>query len=169
MASSGKVPVFLLSSIDFAEFGQAIRIPEKKLKPPDFESEEISFYGALGLFDTKVPIEFGICIYRKRPFAVEQLEQHARTQELLYAIDDDFIMPIAPNTKRGSTNVPDLEKLIAVKIRRGEGVLFHRETWHSVPYPFIKESFALVGFAKDTAKEDLRVFKLDEKVGMKVR
>jgi ureidoglycolate hydrolase len=169
MASPEKVPVFFLSSIDFTEYGQAVRIPDKKTKRPDFESEVISFYGSLGLFDAKVPIEFGICVYRRRTFAVEQLEQHTRTQELLYAIDDDFIMPVAPNTTRGSTNVPDLEKLIAVRIRRGEGVVFDRRTWHWVPYPLKKESFALVGFAKGTAKEDLKVFNLDGKVRIQVR
>jgi ureidoglycolate hydrolase len=91
------------------------------------------------------------------------------TQELLYAIDDDFIVPVATNAVRGSTNVPDLENLIGVRIRRGEGVLFHRETWHSVPYPYKKESFALVCFAKDTAKEDMHIFKLEEKLRMQAR
>jgi hypothetical protein len=160
MTSSEKVPAFLLSSIDFAKYGQAIIIPDKKTKKPDFESEAISFYGSLGLFDSKAPIEFGICKYGKRAFVVEQLEQHLRTQELLYAIDDDFIMPVALNIVRGSTNAPDLQTLIAVRFRRGEGALIHRETWHWVPYPFKKESFALVGFAKDTAKEDLSTFNL---------
>jgi hypothetical protein len=91
------------------------------------------------------------------------------TQELLYAIDDDFIVAAAPNPVRGSTNLPDLEKLVGVIIRRGEGVLFHREIWHSVPYPYKKESFALVCFAKGTAKGDMHMFKLEKKLILQAR
>jgi ureidoglycolate hydrolase len=155
--------------MDFAVYGKVIGIPDAKKKKPDFESEVISFYGALGVLDTKVPVEFGICVYKKREPVVEELEQHLGTQELLYAIDDDFIVLAAPNAVHGSTNLPDLEKLVGVIIRRGEGVLFHRETWHSIPYPYKKESFALVCFAKGTAKEDMHIFKLEEKLPMQAR
>ena len=155
--------------MDFAEYGQVIGIPDPKKKKPDFESELIRFYGALGVFDSKVPVEFGICVYKKRELVIEQLEQHLGTQELLYAIDDDFIVAAATNAAHGSTNVPDLNKLIGVRIRRGEGVLFHRETWHSVPYSRDKESFALVCFAKGTAKDDMHIFKLDGKPRMEAR
>jgi ureidoglycolate hydrolase len=155
--------------MDFSEYGQVIGVPDAKKRKPDFNSELIRFYGALGVLDTKVPVEFGICVYKKRELVIVELEQHLGTQELLYAIDDDFIVPAAANAAQGSTNVPDLKKLVGVKIRRGEGVLFHRETWHSVPYPCKKESFALVCFAKGTAKEDMHIFKLEEKLFMQAR
>jgi ureidoglycolate hydrolase len=169
MPSLEKVPFLLLSSMDFAKYGQVIGIPDVKTKKPDFESEAISFFGALAVFDSAVPLEFGICVYKKRELVVEELEQHLSTQELLYAIDDDFIVPVATNAVHGSANAPDLKNLIGVRIRRGEGVLFHRETWHSVPYPYKKESFALVCFAKDTAKEDMHIFKLDGKPRIQAR
>jgi ureidoglycolate hydrolase len=169
MQSPKKAPSHLLSAMDFAGYGQVIAIPHPKERKPDFQSEVISFYGALGVLDTKVPVEFGICVYRKRELVVEELEQHLDTQELLYAIDDDFIVAAAPNPVHGPTNLPDLEKLVGVIIRRGEGVLFHRGIWHSVPYPYKKESFALVCFAKGTAGGDMHMFKLGEKLMLQAR
>jgi ureidoglycolate hydrolase len=164
-----QTPAYFLDAIDFTKYGQVIRIPGEKDRRPDFESDDINFYGALGIFDLKVPVEFGICTVRKREFVVAQLEQHNRTQELLYAVDDDFVIPVAPNIVLGSKNAPDLENLVAVRFRRGEGVIFRKGVWHGVPYPFKKKSFALVGFAKNTAKKDFVVHTLSRKIKMRIR
>jgi len=123
-------------------------------------------YGALGVFDAKDTIEFGICTFKKRDLVIEQLEQHVLTQELLYAIDDDFIMPVATNIIQNSKNLPDIDNLIAVQLRRGEGVIFNKNTWHWVPFPYKEKSFALVGFIMDTAKKDLEIFDLKTKIRM---
>ena len=162
MFGKGELLVQYLNKKNFQELGQIIRIPIDKGKKPDFVSEVIKFYGKLGIINGNGPFELGICIFKRRHFIVEQLEHHVHTQELLYAIDDDFIMPIAPTLG----NFPDLENMVAIRVRRGEGILFERGVWHWVPYPLKDESFALVGFAKDTAKNDLVIYDLDEKIRM---
>ena len=167
MSKKIEIAVKHIETIDFSKYGQIIRIPATHEAKPDFESDIINFYGALGIFDSRDTIEFGICIYKKRDLVIEQLEQHMFSQELLYAIDDDFIMPVAPNLIKGSKNLPDLDNLLAVRLRRGQGIIFHKGTWHCVPFPYKKESFALVGFNKNTAKNDLEIIDLDAKVRMK--
>ena len=166
MAVKGEVSIEQIDSIDFKKYGQVIRIPAPDEKKPGFKSNIINFYGALGVFDAKDTIEFGICTFKKRDLVIEQLEQHVLTQELLYAIDDDFIMPVATNIIQNSKNLPDIDNLIAVQLRRGEGVIFNKNTWHWVPFPYKEKSFALVGFIMDTAKKDLEIFDLKTKIRM---
>jgi len=162
MFRKGELFVQNINEKNFKELGQIIRIPVEKGKKPDFESEIIRFYGKLGLINANRPFELGICIFKRRSFIVEKLEHHINTQELLYAIDDDFIMPVAPTLD----NVPDLDNIVAVRVNRSEGVVFERGIWHWVPYPLKDESFALVGFAKDTTENDLEIYTLDEKIRM---
>jgi ureidoglycolate hydrolase len=156
-----------IDAIDFSKYGQIIRIPASNERKPDFESDVINFYASLGVLDSGMPLEFGICTFKKRELIIEQLEQHIMTQELLFAVDDDFIMPVTSNLQSNGKNIPDLENLLAVRILRGEGVIFHRGTWHWVPYSYKEVSFALVGFTKDTAKNDLTIHTLATKIPMK--
>lgn len=166
MARISSITLQYANKSNFKGLGQLIKIPDDESKKPDFESDILTFYGGLGLINSNLPIELGICIFKKREMIIEQFECHSLTQELLYAIDDDFVMPVAPNLTQKDGDVPDLEKAVAIRIRRGEGVIFERGVWHSVPYPFKDESFALVGFTKNTAKNDLKIFNLKEKIRM---
>jgi len=167
MSKKIEISIKQIETIDFTKYGQVIRIPAPHEAKPDLKSDIINFYGALGMFNSHDTIEFGICTFNKRDLVFEQLEQHILTQELLYAVDDDFIIPVAPNLIKSSGNLPDLDNLLAVRIRRGQGVIFHRCTWHWVPFPYKEESFALVGFIKDTSKNDLEIIDLDTKVRIK--
>ncbi len=162
MFKKGELFIQYVDKKNFKELGKIIRIPVEKEKKPDFESEIIKFYGKLGLINGNRSFELGICIFKKRPFIISQLERHVNTQELLYAIDDDFIMPVAP----AIDNVPDLDNIVAVRVNRSEGVIFERGIWHWVPYPLKDESFTLVGFAKDTAEKDFEIYNLDENIRM---
>ena len=166
MSGKRELLVQYVDKSNFQELGQIIRIPVEEGKKTDFESEVIKFYGGLGLINCNGPIELGICTFKKRTLIVEHLEHHAHTQELLYAIDDDFIMPVAPMLDNKIKNSPDLKNMVAIRVRRGDGIIFESGVWHWVPYHLKDESFALVGFAKDTAKNDLVIYDLDESIRM---
>jgi ureidoglycolate hydrolase len=71
-------------------------------------------------------------------------------------------MPAAPNIE--GANEPDLSKLVALRVRRGEGVVFARGVWHGVPFTLKEESFAVVGFSLDTAQNDMYFRDLDPRV-----
>lgn len=124
--------------------------------------EVIEFYGELALMECRGELEFGICVFHKRPMVLDQMERHARTPELLYAIDEDFIAVAAPSEPGGET--PRLSELVALRVRRGEGLLFQTGAWHWAPYPFAEESFALVGFARGTASTDMVIRDLGRKI-----
>ncbi len=113
------------------------------------------FFGELGVMNCPGEIEFGICVFHERPLVLNQMERHALTPELLYAIDEDFIAVAAPSEPGGKA--PRLSELAALKVRRGEGLLFQAGCWHWAPYTFSNESFALVGFARGTATEDMTI------------
>jgi ureidoglycolate hydrolase len=150
-----------VSAENFMNLGQIVTIPIEGSRKVTLESPFFKFYGGLGIMDFSGPMELGVCTFRSRDFVVEELEQHAHTQELLYAIDGDFIMPVAPIEKRNGGPWPDLSKITAISVRQGEGVIFHRGIWHWAPFPLQPVSSVLVGFAKDTAENDLVIRKLD--------
>ncbi|MGA2477222.1 MAG: hypothetical protein ABSG63_00550 [Spirochaetia bacterium] len=128
------------------------------------EAAPVQFYPEQGLITGRGDWELGIVAYRNRPFLVDHLEHHVTTGELLYAVDDDFIMPVAP-TKAG-TELPDIEKMVAVHVRRGQGLLFGTAVWHWAPYPLRPQSFALVGFGRGTSTKDMIIRELDALVEM---
>ncbi len=144
---------------DLGGIGVALRLPDPAVRKPDVENDLLKFFGKLGLIEAPRGVEFGICAYERRELRVEKLEQHRRSAELLYAIDDDFLMPAAPNL---AGDKPDLSRACVLRVRRSEGVIFAPGAWHWVPYPVKKaRSFALVGFAIDTPANDMSFHDLD--------
>jgi ureidoglycolate hydrolase len=148
-----ELSVIETAKADLKGIGTELRLPGPGEKAPDVENQIIRFFGKLGMIESPKAVEFGICAYQRRAFEVERLEQHRLSGELLYAVDEDFLMPVAPNLP--GADKPDLEKAFALHIRRGTGVIFAPGAWHWVPYPLKGASFALVGFALDTAKTDM--------------
>ena len=151
----------------FDEFGIVIKIPTEGKRKPTLQSSFFKHYAELGFIDCKDVVEFGITTFKKRDFDVLQLEQHAETPELLYAIDGVFVMPVAPIIYKNGEAYPDLDKIIAIKVGQGEGVIFKDGIWHWAPYPFNKEkSSVLVGFKKGTCYNDIVIKDLDKKYRM---
>ena len=158
-----KIKVQYVNEKNFKEFGQIIKTPAEGSRNPTHQSTGFKFYGELGLIDTKGKIfELGVCTFKKREMIATQMEQHAKTQELLYAIDGDFIMPIAPITQINGAAHPDMDKVTAIKVRQGEGVIFNDGIWHWAPFPLKETSSVLVGFTKDTALNDIVIKDLKE-------
>ena len=154
MANRNELQVVDAAKADLRGIGVALKLPEPTERRPDVENDIIRFFGKLGVIEAPGGVEFGMCAYEHRDFLVEGLEQHRRSGELLYAIDDDFLMPVAPNLP--NADQPDLSRAFAIRVRRSEGVIFSPGAWHWVPYPIKKgKSFALVGFAIDTPKNDM--------------
>lgn len=151
----------------FNDFGVVIKIPKEGEKEPTLKSSFFKHYAELGFINCKEPVEFGITTFNKRKLLVEKLEQHANTQELLYAINGDFIMPVAPIVYKGGEAFPEVGKIIAITVGKGEGVIFNDGVWHWAPYPSDKEkSSVLVGFKKGTCHNDIIIKDLPQKYMM---
>lgn len=151
-----EIPASLASSV------KRIARPPRDPGGPPTANDAITWFGELGVIRCRSELELGICVFRRRPSVIDRMEQHARTQELLYAIDDDFIAVAAPADP--ATKAPRLSDLAAVIVRRGEGLLFQTGAWHWAPFPMKDESFALVGFARGTATKDMIVRELGQTI-----
>jgi hypothetical protein len=151
----------------FKKFGEILRIPVEGELKPTLQSDSFKHYAGLGFLDCTDSVEFGITTFNRRPFNVVQLEQHAKTPELLFAIDGAFVMPVAPIIYKDREAYPDIGEIIAIKVDRDEGVIFKDGIWHWAPYPFDKEkSSVLVGFKKGTCEDDIIIRDLKEQYKM---
>jgi len=151
-----------ISAENFSDLGQVITIPVPGERVPTLEKSFFRHYAALAFLDCYGPVELGITTFRKRELKADKLEQHAGTPELLYAIDGDFVMPVAPSHMNGKVAAPDLTRIRAIRVRQGEGLIFQDGMWHWAPFPVQKDpSSVLVGFKIGTAENDILIHDLD--------
>ncbi len=94
--------------------------------------------------DTEVGV--GMVRTQMRPFVVEEMERHDSREEVLLAIDEDILQPVAmyhelydPNEK------PDAEKVQVFHIKKGQGIILNKGIWHSPAYPAYEETTYLFG------------------------
>ena len=157
---------YLSPKVFDSSLGQIIFTPKEGEREPTLQSEAFKFYGGIALMNIKEVFELGICVFNQRELATDQLEQHALTQELLFAIDGDFIMPVAPVVQRNGESWPDLDHMVAIRVPMGQGVVFNNGIWHWAPFPLKATSSVIVGFEKDTADKDLVIRDLDSRIVM---
>lgn len=93
-----------------------------------------------------------------------QLEQHLTTPELLFALNSDFVTPVAPIIKKDGKVYPDLDKMIAIIIRENSGIILEKEVFHFALWPLKDSSSALVGFQKGVIEGDIIITELDEEI-----
>jgi len=147
---------------DVKHIGQVIRLSRDPGVIPSLSSDVLDFYGGLAIIDSSASLELGICFFHHRPLLLDGLERHRKSQELIYAVDDDFIICAACHDE--GRNGPDPATVTALRIPRASGIVFHRGIWHGVPFSLGKDSFALVGFAKGTANDDMTIHTFPEPV-----
>lgn len=146
------------------EFGNLIKVPKKDERKPTLESDFLKYYGGMGFLSCKDLLDFGIITFKKRDFEVEQLEQHTLSNELLFAIDRPFVIPITSNIYNNGEAFPDIKKIKAIRINQGEGIIFKKGIWHWAPFPLSnEEASALVAIRKGTCDDDIFIKKLDTK------
>lgn len=147
---------------NFQAFGKVISVMAKS--QPDTESDIQMFYGQLAMMQCQGSIELGICVAKNRAFVVDTLEQHAETAELLAALRGDFITPVTTSVMIDGKQCPDMEKITAVRVNQGEGVVFDKGIWHWTPYAVTESCDVLVAFKTDTPKNDFIANKLTTEI-----
>jgi len=161
-----KMLIQYVSKENFSDLGVVIQIPKEGEVKPLLEASFFKHYGPLGFIEGKEDVEFGITTFKKRLLIASKLEQHSQTQELLYAIDGDFIMPVAPIINKEEKEFPDEEKILIIRVPQGVGVIFKKGYWHWAPFPIKDTSSVLVGFKKGTAENDIIIKDLKNKILM---
>ena len=146
----------------FQAFGRAIYIHDQL--QPDAQTDIQAYYGQLAIMDCDQPLQIGICAAKNRPYIVDQLEQHAETAELLVALKGDFVTPVTVSKVVDGKQYPDMDKVAAIRVNQGQGVLFNKGIWHWTPYAVAEACDILVVFKKDTPKNDFISCKLQEKL-----
>lgn len=166
----GDLIVENVNNENFKGLGEIIKIPIEGEREPTLKSPFFNHYAGLGFIDCSDTVEFGITTFNKRELEVDKLEQHAKTPELLFAIDGAFVMPVAPITYQKGEAFPNLNQIKAIKVDQGEGVIFKDGIWHWAPYPYNKEkSSVLVGFKKGTYDDDIIIKDLEKKYLMIIK
>lgn len=163
-----KLKVTKVTKENFKNFGQFMYIPAEGEFIPTNQAAFFKFYGGMGLMDCHGITELGICTFKKRPLETSELEQHAGTPELLYALDGDFMMPIAPIIYQNGASCPDVSRAMAIRVNQYEGVIFNDGIWHWAPFPLQETSSVIVGFKKDTALTDILIKDIGDKIVMEV-
>jgi hypothetical protein len=152
-------------NMDISKIGKIIGIPEEGSMIPSVESSFFRHYGPLGYLACSDAFELGIATFNKRDLVFQQLEQHVKTQELCFAINGDFVMPVAPTRITDGAEYPDEDSIMAIHVKTGEGVILENGIWHGAPYPYgdKKQSSVLVLFKKDTVATDITFRELSAK------
>lgn len=151
---------------NFQAFGKVISVTAKA--EPDAQSDIQTFYGQLAIMECQGSFELGICVARNRAYVVDTLEQHAETAELLAALRGDFVTPVTSSVVIDGKQCPDMDKLTAIRVNQGEGVVFDKGIWHWTPYAVTETCDVLVVFKTDTPKNDFSCSSLSEEIAMKV-
>ncbi len=135
---------------------------------PDAVTDIQSYYGQLAIMKCDDAIQIGICVAKNREYIVDEMEQHAQTSELLFAVKGDFVTAVAPSVQVNGELRPDTDKAIAVRVNQGEGIFFDEGVWHWTPYAITPACDVLVAFKKDTPKNDFISCRLDEAIRMEL-
>ena len=103
----------------------------------------------------------GMLWCRNRKMTVNKMEHHKHTVEILVAINNDYILCVAP----GNTAAPELDKIKAFRIKQGTVILMEKSCWHWIPFPLNDEDAQIMVIFKDkTGVEDLVFADLPEAV-----
>ena len=141
------------------DWRSVLRLPDPTVRPPDVENDIIRFFGKLGVIEApaawssaSAPTSIGT--RGRRAGAASRVRRVAVCHRRRFSH--------AGGPESANLNQPDLSKAFAIRVRRSEGVIFAPGAWHWVPYPLKKgKSFALVGFAIDTPKNDMFTYVLN--------
>lgn len=162
-----KIKAEKLSQEMFKEYGQILTIPDESV-PTSLEGSGFKHRGELAFMDTHGLLEFGVTTFEKRLMVAPELEQHAKTPELLFAMDGPFVMPIALRTTQGEDDLPNEKSIKAIFVEQGQGIIFGDGVWHAAPYPLKEKSSVLVGFKKQSWKHDIILKMLADPIEIEV-
>ncbi|WP_312642788.1 ureidoglycolate lyase [Hydrogenoanaerobacterium sp.] len=105
------------------------------------------------------PIAFGSLKIGKRAMIVQDVEYHSHACEVMMPMDDDIVIYVGP----ASSDVIELDKLVAFLVPKGTLVIFRAGVWHGAPYPVHHDGTVLICLPERTYLNDTKKYLLDEK------
>ncbi|MBQ6373776.1 MAG: ureidoglycolate lyase [Clostridia bacterium] len=140
-----------LTRESFAPFGEVISHAGMPESEGDF-----TWYGEMGIMRNDVT-QLNLCAMKLRSSDLHELERHTHTKEALVVLEGTgVVLVVAPDGPL------DESALRAFYIKRGEGIIFGKGTYHSTPYPVEEPATMLIVFQKDTGDTDLVLHPVSE-------
>jgi ureidoglycolate hydrolase len=157
-----ELKILALASAAFGSYGTVLN---KMSGDPMGRSAEFNYWGRLGGLRIDGPISSGQLVAFQREPVVRRLESHARTPEVLVALDGDSAVCLA---RPGISPNDDRAGIQAFFLARGDAVALHPGTWHWIPVPMGCATAAfLVLFAEGTEDNDITFCDLEAEIELK--
>lgn len=143
----------------FQPYGQILKVcpPETKSS----EDQDCAYWSKVTQFKLSEDVSTGILVGKKREPVYTKMERHFHTPEMIVALDADAVLFVAlPDDEKEK---PEGIKMFSLK--KGQGVVLNRGTWHFAPYPVDADGVScLIVFKNNTETEDLYFADLDAPV-----
>lgn len=116
--------------------------------PEDFSYNVVS--SELGLCDA---LSAGRLDCQVRDLSLSKLERHMQTPEMLFAMEGDSVICVAPPQQPKDGTLKDVK---AVRVVKGQALILDPGAWHWIPFPTGKQATCfLVVFRARTGADDL--------------
>ncbi|MFW6007138.1 MAG: ureidoglycolate lyase [Halanaerobiales bacterium] len=151
-----------ISRKNFADCGIFLNPEDHK---PKLEEDIFVFWDNLGFMEKNHEYEVGFLQVNSRKEYFNTLERHLQTQELFYALNDAILLVSRPSGNK----LPDPDRVKALKVKAGSGVIFKKGAWHWIPFPEKDGANFIVIFQKNTPEKDLEKIDLLEEKNIKFK
>jgi ureidoglycolate lyase len=142
----------------FAPYGQYVRTDQQK---PAFEGELFNFWNKLSILDLKSVSVGLVRSFPRKEMVNTAFEQHAKTTETLIPADGEIILVLAEPDSSDTTKI-NLDTVKAFRLKAGDAVVLHRNTWHFAPLVKGRAVKTWVIFEEDTPDNDLFMRHVDQ-------
>lgn len=124
--------------------------------------DDFTWYGEMARMKNRTT-QFNLCQMRAHTMMLECMEVHNENREALVSLGDGVVLALAP---KGTF---DPQKIVALYLPGGEGIVFEKGTYHSTPFPLSGSVKMLIAFQEGTGENDNTPVKLDEPVQLDTR
>ncbi|WP_408011237.1 ureidoglycolate lyase [Pseudalkalibacillus sp. A8] len=125
--------IITLTKENFKAFGRIVDIPESS---PTKMGEGWECWNYIQMMDVDTKVGMGLVNSHERPFVIDSMERHDSREELLIAIGQDIIQPVASTENLNDPNEkPKAENVLCFHLKKGQGIILNKGVWHSPAYP----------------------------------
>ncbi len=159
-----KIESVELSAAEFAPYGKILTLDDIADFNPLAAGDDFTWTGTSEGFAIGGAGCSGMLLCRPREMVVEKMEHHVGTVEILVAVQQDYVLCVAPR----HTPAPEMDKVKAFKVKQGTVLMMDPGCWHWILFPLTeKMARVLVIFKDKTGDEDLVFADLPEVVEIK--
>ncbi|MCT2534733.1 ureidoglycolate lyase [Aquibacillus koreensis] len=128
-----EIKVEPLTKEGFKDYGRVVEIPDAE---PSKVGEGWECWSYVQTMDIDTEVGMGLVTTNVRPFEVDSMERHDSREELLLAINEDIIQPVATYKELYSPDEqPEVENVKCFYLKKGQGIILNKGIWHSPAYP----------------------------------